>query len=157
MFLRSTLSPRTPCREETGVTRSALFTSSLSRPRGISFTSNVLSRTGSPFIFDRLIVLGECVVIFHQTLKQLYHVIDKDLADRAKRQDLLGFNDIQVGDEPDACLLSFIGTTLPELLPDERTRFDKQKGSLGRLRGRENPPARVRRTRTASSCWRGRS
>ena len=70
-------------------------------------------------------LLGECGVILHQTRNQLYHVTDKHLADRAKRQDLLGFDDIQVGDEPDARLLSFIGTTLPELLPDARTRFDK--------------------------------
>lgn len=70
-------------------------------------------------------VLGECGVILHQTLNQLYHVADKDLADRAKRHDSLGFDDIQVGDEPDARLLSFIGTTLPELLPHARTRFDK--------------------------------
>ena len=70
-------------------------------------------------------VLGECGAILHQTINQLYHVTDKDLADRAKQQDSLGFDDIQVGDEPDARLLSFIGTTLPELLPDARTRFDK--------------------------------
>ncbi len=75
-------------------------------------------------------VLGECGVILHQTLNQLYHVTDKELADRAKRQDLLGFDDIQVGDEPDARLLSFIGTTLPELLPDARTRFDKYQDLL---------------------------
>ena len=70
-------------------------------------------------------VLGECGVVLHQTLNQLYHVTDKGLADRVKRQDSLGFDDIRVGDEPDARLLSFIGTTLPELLPDARTRFDK--------------------------------
>ena len=70
-------------------------------------------------------ILGECGVILHETLNQLYHVTDKVLADRAKRHDSLGFDDIQVGDEPDARLLSFIGTTLPERLPDARTRFDK--------------------------------
>ena len=75
-------------------------------------------------------VLGECGVILHQTLNQLYHVTDKELADRAKRQDSLGFDDIQVGDEPDARLLSFIGTTLPKLLPDARTRFNKYQDLL---------------------------
>ena len=75
-------------------------------------------------------VLGECGVILHQTRNQLYHVTDKDLADQAKRQDLLGFDDIQVGDEPDARLVSFIGTTLPEVLPDSRTRFDRHKDLL---------------------------
>ena len=75
-------------------------------------------------------VLGECGVILHQTLNQLYHVIDKDLADRAKRQASLGFDDIRVGDEPDARLLSFIGTILPELLPGARTRFDKYQDLL---------------------------
>ena len=75
-------------------------------------------------------VLEECGVILHQTLNQLYHVTDRDLAERAKRPDSLGFDDIQVGDEPDARLLSFIGTTLPEQLPDARTRFDKYKDLL---------------------------
>ena len=75
-------------------------------------------------------VLGECGVVLHQTLNQLFHVTDRGLADRAKRQDSLGFNDIRVGDEPDARLLSFIGTSLPEQLPDARTRFDKYRGLL---------------------------
>ncbi len=75
-------------------------------------------------------VLGECGVILHQTRNQLYHVTDKDLADQAKRQDLLGFDDIQVGDQPDARLLSFIGSTLPEVLPDARTRFEQHKDLL---------------------------
>ncbi len=75
-------------------------------------------------------VLGECGVILHQTRNQLYHVTDKDLADQAKRQDLLGFDDIQVGDEPDARLLSFIGNTLPKVLPGARTRFDKYQDLL---------------------------
>ena len=97
-------------------------------------------------------VLGECGVILHQTLNQLYHVTDRDLAERAKRQDSLGFDDIQVGDEPDARLLRFIGTTLPELLPDARTRFDKYKDLLaayadGKIHYREFA-GRVRR-RTA--------
>ena len=82
-------------------------------------------------------VLGECGVVLHQTLNQLYHVTDKDLADRAKRQDSLGFDDIQVGDEPDARLLSFIGTTLPELLPDARSRFDKYQDLLAAYADRE--------------------
>ena len=77
-------------------------------------------------------VLGACGVILHQTLNQLYHVADKDLADRAMRQDLLGFDDIRVGDEPDAPLVHFIGATLPEVLPDARTRFDEFKDLLTR-------------------------
>ncbi len=75
-------------------------------------------------------VLGECGVILYQTLNQLYHVTDRGLADRAMRQDSLGFNDIRVGDAPDARLLSFIGTTLPEQLPDARTRFDNYQDLL---------------------------
>lgn len=77
-------------------------------------------------------VLGKCGVVFHQTLNQLYHVADKDLANRAMRQDLLGFDDIRVSDEPDASLLYFIGTALPEVLPDARTRFDIYKNLLAR-------------------------
>ena len=77
-------------------------------------------------------VLGMCGVVLHQTLNQLYHVADKNLADRAMRQDSVGFDDIRVGDEPDACLLRFIGTTLTEVLPDARTRFDNFKDLLAR-------------------------
>ena len=82
-------------------------------------------------------VLGACGVILHQTLNQLYHVADKELADRAMRQDSLGFDDICVGDEPDAPLVRFIGTTLPNVLPDARTRFDKFKDLLARYVDRE--------------------
>ena len=80
-------------------------------------------------------VLEMCGVVLHQTLNQLYHVADKGLAGRAMRQDLLGFDDIRVGDEPDAQLLRFIGTTLPEVLPDARTRFDKFKDLLAAYAG----------------------
>ena len=75
-------------------------------------------------------ILDMCGVVLHQTLNQLYHVADQDLADLAMRQDLLGFNDIRVGDEPDGPLLRFIDTTLPEVLPDARVRFDKFKDLL---------------------------
>ncbi|MDE0061486.1 MAG: hypothetical protein OXP09_18985 [Gammaproteobacteria bacterium] len=75
-------------------------------------------------------VLETCGVILHQTLNQLYCVADKDLAGNAMRQDLLGFDDIRVGDKPDARLLCFIGTTLPEVLPVARTRFEKFKDLL---------------------------
>ena len=71
-----------------------------------------------------------CGVVLHQTLNQRYHAADKDLAGRAMRQDLLGFDDIRVGDEPGDPLLRFIDTTLPEVLPDARTRFDKFKDLL---------------------------
>ena len=77
-------------------------------------------------------VLGSCGVIIHQTLNQLYSVADEDLAERAMRQDSLGFDDIRVGDEPDAALLHFIGTTLVEELPTARTRFEKFKDLLAR-------------------------
>ena len=77
-------------------------------------------------------VLGMCGVVLHETRNQLYHVADEALADRAKRQDLLGYVDIRVGDKPDARLLHFIRNTLPEVLPDARTRFDKFKDLLAR-------------------------
>lgn len=77
-------------------------------------------------------ILGMCGVVLHQTLNQLYHVADQDLADRVMRQDLLGFDDIRVGDEPDDPLLRFIGTALPEVLPDARERFDQFKDLLAR-------------------------
>ena len=77
-------------------------------------------------------VLGPCGVLLHQTGNQLYCVTDEDLAERAMRQDSLGFDDIRVGDEPDAPLLRFIGTTLPEELPAARRRFDRFKDLLAR-------------------------
>ena len=82
-------------------------------------------------------VLETCGVVLHQTLNQLYCIVDKDLAGRAMRQDLLGFDDIRVGDEPDARLFRFISATLPEILPGARTRFDKYKDLLGAYVHRE--------------------
>ena len=82
-------------------------------------------------------VLGKCGMVLHQTRNQLYHAADKDLAYRAKAQDSLGYDDIRVGDEPDARLLRFIGATLPEVLPDARTRFDKFKDLLARYTDRK--------------------
>lgn len=82
-------------------------------------------------------ILGLCGVVLHQTLNQLYHFADKDLADRAMRQDSLDFDDIRVGDKPDARLLRFIGTTLPEVLPCARARFDKFKDLLACYASRE--------------------
>ena len=76
-------------------------------------------------------VLEMCGVVLHQMRSQLYHVADKDLASRAMRPDMLGFDDIRVGDEPDARLLRFIGVTLPNVLPDARTHFDRFKDLLG--------------------------
>ena len=94
-------------------------------------------------------ILDRCGVVLHQTLNQLYHGADQDLADRAKRQDFLGYDDIRVGDKPDARLLRFIVATLPEALPDARTRFDKFKDLLARYAGGEIPylefAGRVRR------------
>ena len=75
-------------------------------------------------------ILGKCGVVLHENLNQLYHVADKDLADRAKRQDSLGYDDIQVGDQADARLSDFVGTTLPEMLPDARIRFDEHQDLL---------------------------
>lgn len=81
---------------------------------------------------DTIEVLGSCGVVIHQTINQLYSVADEDLAERAMRQDSLGFDDIRVGDQPDAALLHFIGTTLVEELPAARMRFDKFKDLLAR-------------------------
>ena len=77
-------------------------------------------------------VLSTCGVLLHQTLNQLYCAADRELAARAMRQDLFGFDDIRVGDEPDARLSRFIGVTLPKVLPDARIRFDKFKDLLDR-------------------------
>lgn len=82
-------------------------------------------------------VLGTCGVVLHQTRNQLYHAADKDIAYRAKAQDSLGYDDIRVGDEPDAGLLRFIGVTLPKVLPDARTRFNKFKDLLARYTDRK--------------------
>lgn len=77
-------------------------------------------------------VLGSSGVVIHQTLNQLYCVADKDLAESAMRQDSLGFDDIRIGDEPDAALSHFIGTKLDNELPVARKRFDKFKDLLTR-------------------------
>ncbi|MCY4263464.1 MAG: hypothetical protein OXE78_01225 [Gammaproteobacteria bacterium] len=77
-------------------------------------------------------LLGTCGVVLHQTLNQLYSSKDKELASYAMQQDLLCFDDIKVGDEPDSRLTNLTSNILPEFLPKARARFDKFKDLLAR-------------------------
>lgn len=81
-----------------------------------------------PFITFNLIVQAGGLV--HQVFNQLFPSADVRLAQQAAHKDLLGFHDIRVGNEPDARLLKFIHTDLPQLLPAARETFNKYKPLL---------------------------
>lgn len=65
--------------------------------------------------------------IIHETYNQFYPQSRADLAALAKDKKLLGYHDIHVGNEPDARLIKFMHTNLPNLLPEARQRFDAVK------------------------------
>ena len=76
-------------------------------------------------------VLSPCGVLFHQTYTQLLPEADRDLAEKARDKNLLGYHDIRIGNQPDGRLLKFIGVNLPKILPEARDRFDDYKDLLG--------------------------
>ena len=75
-------------------------------------------------------VLHRCSVLLHQNYNQLLPESMRDVAERAKDKDLLGYHDIRVGTEPDSRLRRFIGSQLPSLLPEARERFDQYQDLL---------------------------
>jgi hypothetical protein len=81
-----------------------------------------------PYVSARL--LSAAGVIVHEVYNQLYPLSDSDLADLARHKSLLGYHDIRLGNEPDARLIKFVGTTLPERLDQARRRFDSSKDLL---------------------------
>lgn len=74
--------------------------------------------------------LSPCGVIFHETFNQLMPQADQELADKARDKWNLGYHDIRVGNEPDKRLFKFIGTDLPNILPEARNKFEKHKDLL---------------------------
>ena len=72
-------------------------------------------------------VLSTCGVVFHETYNQLLPEADRELAEKARNKQLLGYHDIRVGNEPDDRLLKFIVTNLARVLPDACERFDEYK------------------------------
>ena len=100
-----------------------------------------------PFVTFK--VLSACGVIFHQTYNQLLPEADRELAEKAKDKQLLGYHDIRMGNQPDARLIKFVTTTLPQILPEARKRFDEYQDLLddfaSGMRSYEEFAARVRR------------
>lgn len=82
-----------------------------------------------PFVTFK--VLSTCGVVFHQTYNQLLPEADRELAEKARDKQLLGYHDIRTGNEPDGRLLKFLGTNLPQVLPKARERFEEYKDLLG--------------------------
>jgi hypothetical protein len=76
-----------------------------------------------PYVSFRL--LGRCGVIFHEMYNQRIPANEKDLADKAKRKDLLGYHDIRMGNEPDDRLVAFVMETLPGIAEEMRRRFEE--------------------------------
>ena len=82
------------------------------------------------FPFVTFKVLSACGVVFHQNYNQLLPEADRALAEKAKDKRLLGYHDIRVGNQPDARLIKFVTTTLPQILPEARKRFEEYKDLL---------------------------
>ena len=82
-----------------------------------------------PFVTFK--VLSACGLVVHQNYNQLLPEADRQLAEKAKDKKLLGYHDIRVGNRPDNRMLKFIETTLPEILPQARDRFDEYQDILG--------------------------
>lgn len=88
-----------------------------------------------PFVSARLLTAAG--VIVHEVFNQLYPTSDRDLADSARDKTLLGYHDIRLGNEPDARLIKFFGTSLPGRLPLARRRFDSCKDLLAAYAAQE--------------------
>lgn len=80
-----------------------------------------------PFITFRLLNLSGGIV--HQNYNQLYQDVDKELADKAKAKNLLGYHDVRVGNEPDRRMLKFICENLPKTAEELKDRF-REFGNL---------------------------
>lgn len=80
--------------------------------------------------FSTFSILSRCRVITHETYFQLYPNSAKDLAEKVKNKNLLGYHDVRVGNTPDDRLTRFIGVNLPEVLPKARQYFDAFKDLL---------------------------
>lgn len=77
------------------------------------------------FPFVTFKVLSTCGVILHQTFNQLLPEADRELAEKIKHKNTLGYHDIRTGNQPDARLTTFIGTNLPRQMKNARHRFDE--------------------------------
>lgn len=75
-------------------------------------------------------MLGRCGVIFHQTYNQRIPTADKEVADKAKHKDLLGYHDIRLGNEADDRMHTFVQGTLPAIAEEMRGRFDEYSDLL---------------------------
>ena len=100
-----------------------------------------------PYVTFKL--LSMCGVLVHQNYNQLFPESDRELAELARKKDLLGYHDIRVGNEPDSRLLKLVGTNLPKILPGARDRFGDYKDLLEAFADGSMPykefSARVRR------------
>jgi len=100
-----------------------------------------------PFVTFRL--LSPCGLVIHQTFNQRFPTSEGALVSRLREKTLLGYHDIRLGNDPDGRLNKFIGTNLPKILPEARSRFDLYRDLLEAY-ARGNMPyeefaARVRR------------
>ena len=82
------------------------------------------------FQFLTFKILSACGVVLHENYNQLLPEADHELAEKAKDKRLLGYHDIRVGNQPDGRLIKFVTTTLPQILPEARKRFEEYKDLL---------------------------
>lgn len=81
-----------------------------------------------PYVTRR--ILKPCGVLVWETYNQRYPAADADLAEKAKDKNLLGYHDIKLGNEAGPYFEHFIGTILPEELPNAKERFDEYRDLL---------------------------
>jgi hypothetical protein len=61
----------------------------------------------------------------HENYRQLYAQADEDLAGLVKDKNLLGYHDVQVGNQPDRRLVRFIQQLLPHLVGGAKETFER--------------------------------
>ena len=76
-------------------------------------------------------LLHSCGVVIHETYNQLMPKADRELAEKARDKQSLGYHDIRLGNQPNDRLVKFIEINLPKILPKARNQFDQYKDLLG--------------------------
>lgn len=72
-------------------------------------------------------VLNACGSIVHQIYNQLYPNAEAGLAAQVRDKNLLGYADVRVGNDPDARMLKFFGSSIPIVAAASREKFDDRK------------------------------
>jgi hypothetical protein len=80
--------------------------------------------------YSTFTILNACGGIIHQIYNQLYPLADAELAEEVRDKTKLGYSDVRVGNEPDARLLKFFGSSLNSIAPSSRNTFNRNKAAI---------------------------